>query len=198
MKIRAAAILALIASTSSGADTTKGNIWGSPRAPIVMEVYSDFACPGCKLLHDTELPRLMKEYVIPGKVYLIYRYFPLEMHPFGRKAAEAVAAAAQLGKYEQAADIAFARQGEWANSGKIEETVDNVLTAAEQQKLKALMQSPAVQQTIAYDMNKGKAIPVPGTPTLVITYRLRQYTLGGREVLKYEWVKAMLDDLLTK
>jgi len=120
------------------------------------------------------------------------------MHPYGRKAAEVVAAAAQLGKYEQAADIAFAKQQEWGASGKIEETVDNVLTSAEQQKLKGLMQSPAVQQTITHDVNEGKAVPVPGTPTLVVTYRLKRYTLGGREVLKYEWVKAMLDDLLSK
>ena len=193
-----AAILFALAVSASGSDYIKGNAFGDPAAPIMIEVFSDFQCPGCKLLHDTELPRLMKDYVIPGKAYLIYRYFPLEMHPYGRKAAEVVAAAAQLGKYEQAADIAFAKQPEWSANGKVEETVDNVLTSAEQQKLKVMMQAPAVQQTIAHDLAEGRSVPVPGTPTLLITYRLKRYTLGGREVLKYEWVKAMLDDLLTK
>lgn len=198
MMLRAVTLLALAASVSSGADYIKGNAFGSPAAPIMIEVFSDFQCPGCKLLHDTELPLLMKDYVIPGKVYLIYRYFPLAMHPFGRKAAEVVAAAAQLGKYDEAADIAFAKQSDWSATGKIEETVDGVLTPAEQQKLKAMMQTPAVQQAIAHDMTEGAAVPVPGTPTLLVTYRLKRYTLGGREVLKYEWVKAMLDDLLAK
>ncbi|HWC97116.1 MAG TPA: thioredoxin domain-containing protein [Candidatus Sulfopaludibacter sp.] len=198
MKLRTALSLLLAASALSGADSIKGNAFGNPAAPIMMEVFSDFQCPGCKVLHDTELPRLMKDYVIPGKVYLIYRYFPLDMHPYGRKAAEVVAAAAQLGKYEQAADIAFAKQPEWSATGKIEETVDNVLTSAEQQKLKGLLQTPSVKQAVEHDLTEGKAVPVPGTPTLLITYRLKRYTLGGREVLKYEWVKAMLDDLLSK
>jgi protein-disulfide isomerase len=198
VKLRAVVLLALAASLATGTDYIKGNSFGNPSAPVMVEVFSDFQCPGCKVFHDTEFSRLMKEYVAPGKVYLIYRYFPLDMHPYGKKAAEVVAAAAQLGKYEQAADIAFAKQQEWGASGKIEETVDNVLTSAEQQKLKGLMQSPAVQQTITHDLNEGKAVPIPGTPTLVVTYRLKRYTLGGREVLKYEWVKATLDDLLSK
>jgi protein-disulfide isomerase len=198
MKLRAAVMLILAASLSSGSDFIKGNAFGNPAAPIMVEVFSDFQCPGCKLFHDTEFPELMKEYVIPGKVYLIYRYFPLDGHPYGRKSAEVVAAAAQLGKYQQAADIAFAKQQEWSASGKIEETVDNVLTSAEQQKLKTLLQTPPVQQAIAHDIEEGRGVPVPGTPTLLITYRLKRYTMGGREVLKYQWVKAMLDDLLKK
>ena len=199
MKLRAAAaMLALAVSASSGADFIKGNAFGNPAAPILVEVFSDFQCPACKMLHDTELPRMMQEYVVPGKAYLVYRYFPLAMHPYGRKAAEVVAAAAQLGKYDQAAEIAFARQPEWSVNGRIEEAVDTVLSPPEQQKLKAVMQSPAVQQAIAHDMTEGNAVPLNGTPTLVVTYRLKRYTLGGREVMKYEWVKAMLDDLLTK
>jgi protein-disulfide isomerase len=198
MKLRAAILMVLAASVSAGADYVKGNSFGSPSAPIMIEVFSDFQCPGCKLLHDTVLPKLMSEYVIKGKAYLIYRYFPLDMHPYGRKSAELVAAAAQLGKYEQAADAAFAKQREWSANGKIEEVVDSVLTTAEQEKLKTLTQSPAVQQAIAHDLTEGKALPVAGTPTLLVTYRLKRYTLGGNEVLKYDWIKAMLDDLLTK
>jgi len=198
MKLRAAVLFVLAAWVSSGADNIKGNAFGNPAAPLMIEVFSDFQCPACKLLHDTELPRLMKEYVVPGKAYLIYRYFPLDMHPYGRKAAEVVAAAAQLGKFEQAADILFDKQQQWGATGTVEETVDNVLTATEQQKLRALMLSPSVQQTIAHDVSEGYAVPVTGTPTLLVTYRLKRYPIGGREVLKYEWVKAMLDDLLSK
>src|SRR5579872_3429373 len=102
MNLRAAAATLVLAVTASaGADNIKGNAFGSPAAPLMVEVFSDFQCPACKLLHDAELPRLMKEYVAPGKVFLIYRYFPLAMHAYGRRAAEVVAAAAQLGKYNQ-------------------------------------------------------------------------------------------------
>ena len=198
MMLRATIALALAGWVCSGADTVQGNVYGRATAPIVVEVFSDFQCPACKFLHDNELPRLMQEYVIPGRVYLVYRYYPLPMHQYGRKAAEVVAAAAELGKYEQAATAAFARQQEWAETGKIEEVVDSVLTPAEQQKLKGLMTSPSVQQTIDRDVKEGQSVPVNGTPTLVVTYKQKRYTLGGAEVLKYEWIKAMLDDLLKR
>jgi protein-disulfide isomerase len=198
MTFRAAALTLLLAWAVSGTDFIKGNAFGNPAAPMMIEVFSDFQCPACKTLHDTELPQIMRDYVIPGKVYLIYRYFPLDMHQYGRKAAEVVCAAAQLGKYEAAANAAFANQPSWAIDGKIEETVDSVLTAAEQQKLKGLIKTPVVQSTLQHDLDEGKALPVGGTPELLVTYRLRRYPLGGASVLQYPLVKAFLDDLLKK
>jgi protein-disulfide isomerase len=198
MTFRAVALTLLLGWAASGTDFIKGNAFGNPAAPMMIEVFSDFQCPACKTLHDTEVPELMRDYVIPGKAYLIYRYFPLDMHPFGRKAAEVVCAAAQLGKYEAAANAAFAKQPNWSMDGKIEETVDTVLTSAEQQKLKTLLKSPAVQSAIQHDVDEGHALPVAGTPTLLVTYRLKRYPLGGVGVLKYPLVKAYLDDLLSK
>src|SRR5581483_9887710 len=121
MKVRAVAALLLAATALSGSDFIKGNAFGNPAAPIMVEVFSDFQCPGCKLFHDTELSQLMHDYVVPGKVYLIYRYFPLDMHPYGRRTAEAVAAAAQLGKFDQASNAVFAKQAEITATGKAEE-----------------------------------------------------------------------------
>ncbi len=198
MKLRAAILLALAVPVCTGADFLKGNSFGKPSAPIMMEVFSDFQCPACKTLHDTELPLLMKEYVVPGKVYLIYRYYPLTMHAFARKAAEDVAAAAQLGHFEKASESAFARQAEWSVTGGIDEIISGGLAPAERAQWKALTKSPAVQQAIEHDLAEGNALPVPSTPTLLVTYRMKRYTIGGTEALKYEWVKAMLDDLLKK
>jgi protein-disulfide isomerase len=199
MKLYAAATaVLLLACAASGNDSVKGNAFGTPRAPILMEIFSDFACPGCKQLHDTELPRLMEDFVKPGKVYLIYRYFPLEMHPYGRRAAEYVCAAAQLGKWEQAANLLFARQSIWAQDGKVEETVDTLFPPAEQKQLRELLKAPSVQAEINRDIEEGKAVPVTGTPTLLVTYRLHRYPIGGQEPFNYPLVKSFLDDLLKK
>jgi protein-disulfide isomerase len=184
MKLLIAALAILLPVSAAAPDTIHGNAFGDPKAPILIEVFSDFQCPGCKRFHDEDLPLIVKDYVAPGKAYLVYRYFPLAMHPYGRKAAELVCACAQLGKYEQAADILFARQSAWSQDGKLDETLAAVLTPAERQKVATLIGSPSVQKPIDSDMAEGAALGVKGTPTVLVTYK------------SYRWIKATLDDFL--
>lgn len=198
MRLTILALLALIPCAASGNDILKGNTYGSPNAPLMLEVFSDFECPACKNFHDTEFPQLQRDFIQPGKAYLIYRYFPLTMHPHSRVAAEYVCAAAQIGKYQEAASALFAHQEQWAVSGKVAETVDDVLTASQQQQVQRLLKSSAVQDQINHDIAEGQALPVQGTPTVLVTYRLRRYPLTGAGVLNYTLLKAFLDDLLKK
>jgi protein-disulfide isomerase len=198
MKLCALALAVLLPTLVSGQDLIKGNAFGNPAAPVRIEIYSDFQCPGCKRLHDEVLPKIMKDYVTPGKAYLIYRYFPLQGHAYGRVSAEYVCAAAQIGKYRQASDVLFAKQATWSLDGKVEETVDTVLTPAEQKKVKERLKDPAVQSQIAHDVAAGRALPVQQTPTLVVTTQGRQYPLSGEGVFNYTLFKAFLDDLLKK
>ena len=114
----------------------------------------------------------------PWKAYLIYRYFPLAGHAYGRVSAQYVCAAAQLGKYRQASEVLFARQSTWSLDGKVAEAVDTVLTAPEQKKVRALLKDPAVQSQIAHDVAEGRSIPVQQTPTMVVTSKGRQYPLS--------------------
>src|ERR1035438_4167897 len=46
---------------------------GSVDAPIVIEVWTDFECPTCKLLYMNTLKPLIPEYCATGKVYLIHQ-----------------------------------------------------------------------------------------------------------------------------
>ena len=130
MKLSALILLMAMACGGAGGDIIKGNAFGKPGAPLTMEIFSDFECPACKVFHDTEVPQLMREYVDTGKVYLIYRYFPLPGHLHGRESAEWVCAAAQIGKYRQAADMLFATQLAWSGSGKVEQSLDNEIGRA--------------------------------------------------------------------
>lgn len=202
MKILAIVSLALLTacfpSRTASADIIKGNSFGDPKAPLLIEVFSDFQCPACKNIHDTEIPQLIKDYVATGKAYLIYRYFPLDGHQYGRTAAEYACAAAQIGKYQPAADALFARQEHWAMDGKVEQTVNDVLTAPEQLRVKALTKSAPVQAEISHDLEEGRGVPVQSTPTMLVTYRLKRYPLSGAGAMNYSLLKAFLDDLLGK
>jgi protein-disulfide isomerase len=198
MKFYALAMAALLPVVASGPANIQGNAFGNPAAPIQMEIFSDFQCPACKRLHDEELPAILKDYVTPGKVYLVYRYFPLASHRYGRESAEWVCAAAQIGKYKPAADILFAKQSDWSADGRVEQTVESVLTPAEQKRVKMLLKAPAVQNQINKDVEQGRAEPVASTPTLVVTRGTRRYPLSGDGVFNYTLLKSFLDGILAK
>jgi protein-disulfide isomerase len=50
------------------ADQIRQDVIGSAAAPVVIELYSDFQCPACKLFVTTQLHRLVDEFVVPGTV----------------------------------------------------------------------------------------------------------------------------------
>jgi protein-disulfide isomerase len=140
----------------------------------------------------------MQDYVVPGKVYAIYRYFPLQMHPYGRACAEYACAAARVGKYQKVAEALFAQQQAIATTGKVEEVADSVLTPAEAKTVKSLLKSPDVQREIDEDMNEGKLVPVPSTPTLLITHAGKSQPVSWSLDMNYGLLKSYIDGLLAK
>ncbi len=84
---------------------------GPAGAPITIVEFSDFECPFCAKAEPT-VKDLLAAY--PGKIRLVYRDFPLPMHPRAPKAAEAAHCAEDQGKYWEMHDKLF------ANSTKLE------------------------------------------------------------------------------
>ncbi len=189
-----ALLLEAVAAPTAGFSVGKAS--GFPNAPIMIEVFSDFQCPACKVLHDEALRPLMKDYVGNGKVYLIQRNFPLPMHAYSRQAALYATAAERIGKYQQVADALFANQAAWSASGKVDETACSVLTPAEAKQVRALVSTPATVASIEQDIALGKKVRLDQTPTLIVTYRLKQYPLAG--AVNYSLLSRFLDDLLAK
>jgi protein-disulfide isomerase len=196
MKLCILALAVLLPGLAAAPATIDGNALGDPKAPILIEVFSDFQCPACKRFHDEALPPIVKDYVAPGKAYLVYRYFPLPQHTYGRKAAELVSACAQLGKYEPAVNVLFAKQAAWSLDGKLDEALAAVLTPAERKKVAALIEDPRVQEPIDRDLAEGRALQVNSTPTVLVTFKSRKFPLFGEGLLNYKWIKAALDDLV--
>jgi len=67
MKTFALLLAALLPCLAAGPATDKGTTMGSPTAPIVMELYSDFMCPHCKHLHENILPTRPRAHLILKK-----------------------------------------------------------------------------------------------------------------------------------
>lgn len=183
------ALLPLVAAPS----IDKGKSFGNPAAPVTIELFSDFQCPACRQLHMELLPNLMRDYIVPGKAYLVYKEFPLPQHNHSREAAAYACAAARVGKYDQVADVLFQNQPTWSNDGKVFETVSSALTPAEQKKVQALAKDPAILEEVQNDVQEGQSIPVNATPTIVIIRGAKRYPIAGP--INYNLLRQFIDGL---
>jgi protein-disulfide isomerase/predicted transcriptional regulator len=78
---------------------------GPANAPVTIVEFSDFECPYCVRAEPT-VKSVLEKY--PGKIRLVYRDYPLPMHPKAPKAAEAAHCADDQGKYWEMHDALFA------------------------------------------------------------------------------------------
>jgi protein-disulfide isomerase len=168
---------------------------GTKTAPIVMEVFSDFQCPSCKVLYQGTSQKLNDNYVSTGKVFSIHRDFPLPMHAYSRIAARYARAAAQLGKFEQVEQVLFQNQEKWEQSGDVDGTVASVLTPAQMTKVRALINNPSIDAAIEKDLALGRTYNVTQTPTTVIHCKGQTYPVIG--VVGYDVLHPFFDQLLS-
>jgi len=183
-------------SNSGPVETSPGKALGSRNAPITIEVFSDFQCPGCRVLYQNTLRPLIDNYVVSGKVYLIHRDFPLEqIHKHARLAARYANAAARIGKFEKVETALYAKQDTWAVDGNVEAVVAAVVTSAEMKRIRELVQSGNLDADIDKDVKLGGRVPVRQTPTVIVIHRGETYPLppGG---VTYSLLRQFLDQLL--
>ena len=77
---------------------------GSAQAPVQIIEYSDYECPYCQKVNP-DLVRLRQEF--GDQISLVYKDFPLPMHPDAAKAAEGARCAGTQGKFWEFHDFLF-------------------------------------------------------------------------------------------
>jgi len=184
---------------ASAPDLTAIKSQGSPRAPITIEVYSDYQCPQCKQFFETTTRQLIDNYVLPGKVYLVHRDFPLMMHSHSRDAARWASAAALVGRpqFEAAEQALYAKQDLWGATGQIEQVLASALNPADMAKVRKIESSDTAKLDAAIqgDLALGNTRRVNGTPSVFVMHRgeVTPLPAGG---VNYSLLKQYLDYLL--
>jgi protein-disulfide isomerase len=170
---------------------------GDPNAPIKMEVFGDFQCPACRGFFEGTVKQVIYDYVIPKKVYLIHRDFPLDMHPYARQAARLANAAAELGQFEAIERALYDHQDEWSTKGNIEEVMATYFPAAQFKKFQAFESQhiSEINASIDRDRAMGMQRNVNQTPTIYITSHGKTEALPGGGV-DYKLLKSYFDYLL--
>jgi protein-disulfide isomerase len=170
---------------------------GSKSAPITMEVFEDFQCPACGNFYETSLKLVIDNYVNTGKVYLIHRDFPLDMHPYARQAARLANAAADLGQFETVERALFDSQNQWSAKGNIDEVIASSVPAAQLKKIHDYESAHIndINASIEHDRAMGMQRNVNQTPTVYVTAHGKTEGLPGGGV-DYKLLKQYLDYLL--
>jgi protein-disulfide isomerase len=109
----------------------------------------------------------------PKKVRLVFKNFPLSMHPFAYKAAVAALAAHAQGKFWEFHNTLFENY-KVLNDAKIQEIAKEL--KLDMERFNSAMKDPSIQQLIARDIKEGQQAGIEGIPTIYINGRLPHET----------------------
>jgi protein-disulfide isomerase len=173
---------------------------GSPNAPITVEIFSDYQCPACREMYLDTTRQIIDNYVSTGKVYLVHRDFPLNMHSHSQDAARwlnAVAAAST--RSFPAAEIAvYTKQDDWGASGNVEQVLAATLPAADMKKVREaeIADRAEIDAAIRSDLSLGNTRNVTGTPSIFVIPRGKAPVPLPSGPVPYQLLKQYLDSLL--
>lgn len=87
---------------------------GNPKAPVTIVEYAAPTCPHCAHFDMTLFPFIKQNYIDTGKVYYVFRVFPLSQVDV---AAESMARCLPAENYFQFIDLLFRNQPKWDPDG---------------------------------------------------------------------------------
>jgi protein-disulfide isomerase len=170
---------------------------GSPAAPIVCEIYSDYECPACAAFYRDAFPQLQSNFVQTGKLRIIHRDFPLPMHPYAIQAARLADAAGELGYYGPVFRQLFATQKDWSVSGNLDPVIAAIVPPAKMNDLrKRLVSDAALDSGLAADMEMVRRDGITQTPTLVFVTNGTRTKVPGNQ--PYALLAQYLNEMLKR
>jgi protein-disulfide isomerase len=142
---------------------------GPADAPITIVEFADFECPFCA--HAFSVLETMVNTTHKGQIKVVFKNYPLNVHPWAVKAAEA-AECARLQNPTTFWDFAryfYSNQGS-INPKNVQEHIDKEAAklGLDAPSLKACMESPAASDHVKQDQADGNAIKVSSTPTFFV------------------------------
>ena len=144
------------------------HVRGDAQALVTLEEFGDFECPPCAKMSEA-LHQLEKDY--HGKLRIIFRHFPLVMHPHAREAAIAAEAAHLQGKFWQMHDLLYEKQPTWSKGAGEVPAVFHAFAGQlglDVERFKKDMANPELAARVTADLELGKSRSVTSTPTIFI------------------------------
>lgn len=162
---------------------------GQPGAPVTVIEYASLGCPICTAFHQKVFPQFKKAYVDTGKVFYIFREFPIGPTP---------AAAAQAARcvsdehYFRVTEKFMASKGRWNGRQPDPELLYKIVqdTGLKRSEFDSCMANQNIKDGIVWVKQRGRGFGVLGTPAFFI---------GGQQVhgvLGYDELRKLIDQHL--
>lgn len=155
-----------------------GRALGAKTAPVTIDLWADFQCPGCQAFTDQVQP-MIDGYANQGQVRLIFHDMAF-LGPESIDAAVAARAADAQGKFWTYHDYLYANQGTRENGGTFSR---NRLVAIAQAvgldvpSFEKALDDPVLKAAVTAEVQIGRAAGVTTTPTLFV---------NGRQTTNYD------------
>ncbi len=164
-------------------------VLGAEDAPITLIEYGAYGCPSCRMLHQSGvLEQLLEEF--PGQIKIIYRDFPVIYPNYDYMAAELAQCVLDQGN-----DLLWAYHDALftiAQPGFSDEEALIALAGdigADVEAVRACAASDIHLETVRYDEQRGFALGLRGTPSIVINDRVIYLT--SLEQIREEVLKEL-------
>jgi protein-disulfide isomerase len=162
-------------------------LMGPADAPVTVIEFADYQCPYCRAVEPT-LNQLREQY--KDKIRYSYRDFPLPMHPYAEKAAEACRCAGEQGQFWAYHDRLFTGDAESLADPKLRSTAAEL--KLDSNKFGKCLDSSKEQAAVAKDLEQGKSLGVTGTPSFFIN----GYYVSG--AVSYDELRELVDQQLAQ
>ncbi len=165
---------------------------GQPTAPVTMIEYASMTCSHCGNFDKTVLDTLKTDYIDTGKVFYVFREYPLDQLAF---AASIAARCAPKDKYFAIVNALFRQQNDWAFVKNPAQALVAQLKpfGFTQESFAACLKNSDIAGGISEIAQRGsKEFGVNSTPTFFIN---GEKHVGEMDVAE---MKAILDPLLAK
>jgi protein-disulfide isomerase len=144
---------------------------GPEGAPVQIIEFADYECPYCQKVND-DLARVREQF--PNQVSMVYKDFPLPMHPLAARAAEAARCAGAQGKFWEYHDSLFQTKRLQKSDLKQQAAALKLDTARFDQCLESGEQVAPVKK----DAQEAQRLGLQGTPSFFINGHFMTGSIG--------------------
>jgi thiol-disulfide isomerase/thioredoxin len=160
---------------------------GPSSAPVTVAEFADFECPHCRHAAPV-LEKLVEDY--PGKVRMVFKFYPLSGHVHGESAARAAVAAMKQNKFWPMHHTLFEHQ-DALEPRDIEKYAKDL--GLDMAKFKADWDSEATADRVSRDRKQGDQLSISGTPSVYINGREYDLTKFDMQDDLNDWVKLEIE-----
>ena len=146
-------------------------VLGADEAPIKIKVFSSFTCPHCANFHKEDIPKINKNYVVSGKVQIIFIDFPLDQMAFN---ASKLLHCLNQEKQIKFLDIVYETQNQWTSGTNADEINNNLQQIGKSLGINSLQYNKCLNDEAISDkilngrIDGQKKYSIDSTPTIII------------------------------